>query len=188
MYKLVNGVNTYVAGLDASAVSTVLRASLDDGTIASHESGLLCEDPTLTKQEFAEEADIVNLYERFGLGYQLPVQGIRQPLEADFLEITDFRSCLDAMREAQASFDALPAGARAEFGHDPQAFLEFCSKAENLPRMHELGLLDDAAYKARGEALAAEKARVALAAREAAAAQLRELAAAAGVALPGLKP
>lgn len=95
--------------------------------------------PSLTQQSQAEEADINVIVRRFGLTGQLP-EGVRVPQYGDFTEVYDFKSAQDAIAMASSSFNAMPAEVRSRFKNDPQEFLEFCSKAENLDEMRKLGL------------------------------------------------
>ena len=58
----------------------------------------------------------------------------------DFTEVVDYRTALDQINRSKAVFDALPSVLRKRFDNDPAKMLDFCSKAENLPEMIELGL------------------------------------------------
>lgn len=106
---------------------------------ASEASGLKCMDESLTKQSFAEEVDINTIVKRFGLTGQLPVD-VRTPLNDDFEGVFDFKSAMDAVVQAQESFDAMPAETRARFHNDPAEFVDFCSNPDNLDEMRKLGL------------------------------------------------
>lgn len=147
-----SGVVCYVESASGAGqpAEVVLRTTLSKGGFAySHEHGLLCLDPSLAKQSFKDECDINVLIERFGIGYQVPQAGIRQPVYADFTEAVDFRSAMDAVVRARESFDALSADVRARFHHDPQEFVAFCGDVKNVDEMGKLGLLDPGRYAAR---------------------------------------
>lgn len=105
----------------------------------SFESGLLCEDATRTQQQFADEADINTIVERFNLTGQLPTD-VRAPQYADFEGVFDFKTAMNAIRQAEESFMAMPANVRARFVNDPQRFVEFCSDSANLEEARKLGL------------------------------------------------
>jgi len=98
-----------------------------------------------TVQSSKDEADINTIVERFGVTGQLP-QNVRTPLSGDFTEAVDFRTALDAVIEAQRSFDAMPAGVRKRFGNDPAEFVDFSTARDdkgvlvNLVEMRKLGL------------------------------------------------
>lgn len=112
-----------------------------DADEASIEAGLACEDPTLTIQSQAAEADINTIVKRFNITGEIPVSRREPfPIDVDFDEPLDYRSLLDAQRRAVASFNSLPAQVRDTFAHDPQAFVDFATAPENLPKLREWGL------------------------------------------------
>lgn len=106
---------------------------------ASVESGLACRDKSLTRQSEAEGTDINVLVKRFGITGQMPIP-TRLPSFQDFEGIFDFRSAMDAINAARASFMELPAQVRARFGHDPAEFVTFCSDPGNLEELRKMGL------------------------------------------------
>lgn len=110
-----------------------------DADEASFESGLECKDKSRTLQSQAQDADINVILKRFGVTGQLP-QSARLPTFQDFEGIFDFRTALDAVREAEASFMSIPADIRRRFGDDPQEFVAFCSDPKNLDELRKLGL------------------------------------------------
>lgn len=107
---------------------------------ASLESGVLNDSPSLTKQSFAEECDINTIVERFGLTGELPTD-IRAPQYADFDEIFDYHSAMNAVAQAREAFDAMPADVRARFSNDPGAFVDFCADENNRDEAVKLGLV-----------------------------------------------
>lgn len=115
-----------------------------DADAVSNETGLECKDPSRTRQSDAAEADINTIVRNFGLTGQLP-QGVRIPEYGDFDVVSDYRSAVEAIRNADASFMAMPADVRFKFSNDPQQFLEFCANPENLEEMRKLGLAVPAA-------------------------------------------
>lgn len=100
---------------------------------------LICEDPSLAIQSQKAEADINNIVRNFGVTGRLP-QAVRLPMYGDFHGVSDYRSAVEAVREAEASFMAIPAKVRAEFNNDPQAFADFCLDPNNLKQLQEWGL------------------------------------------------
>lgn len=111
-----------------------------DMNIAGDESGLKCEDPSLTKQSFLEESDINTIVKRFGITGEIPTP-VRMPTYGDFTGVTDFKSAMDAIAQANESFDAMPAEVRARFHNDPQEFVQFCSDENNRAEAQRLGLV-----------------------------------------------
>lgn len=117
-----------------------LRTGFDDtNDVVSKNTGLTCKDPSLTRQSEAEDADINTIVRRFNLTGQLPTN-IRVPLQEDFVDALTFQEAHNAIINAQQSFMAMPAEVRQRFDHNPAAFVEFCSNADNLPEMRQLGL------------------------------------------------
>lgn len=115
---------------------------------AGDKSGLDCrydpdtgeETPSMTKQAFAEECDINTIVRKFGLTGQLP-QGVRMPSFGDFLDVPDYHSAMNAIREADESFMMMPADIRSRFGNDAGAFVAFCSDPANRVEAEKLGLV-----------------------------------------------
>lgn len=103
-------------------------------------------EPSLTKQSFAEEADINVLMERFvRTGYFPSVDdlGGPQPMYGDFSEGVDYMEALERVRQANDSFAALDARVRDRFRNDPALLLEFLSREENRGEALKLGLVTD---------------------------------------------
>jgi len=111
-----------------------------DRALVSDLTGLRCEDPSLTIQSQKEEADINTIVRNFGVTGRLP-ESIRQPIYDDFTDVSDYRTALEAVKAAEASFSALPASLRAKLGHSPQRFLEYCADPSNIEEMKTLGLV-----------------------------------------------
>lgn len=107
---------------------------------ASVESGLRCLDASMAKQSFAEEVDINTIVKRFGLDGQVPVD-VPAPTFADFDEVFDFHTAMNAIAKANEAFDAMPAKVRARFDNDPGKFVDFCSVEGNEDELRKLGLL-----------------------------------------------
>lgn len=123
-------------------MTTFLRTPYNyDMNAAGDESGLECKDPTLTKQSFAEEADINTIVKRFNLTGQLP-QNIRMPTYADFEDIITFQEAMNAIVNANTAFMTMPADVRARFHNNPSEFVDFCSDPTNLEEARKLGLVE----------------------------------------------
>lgn len=110
-----------------------------DRRAASIKSGHANHMPSLTVQSQREEADINTIVKRFGVTGLLP-QGIKVPSFETFEDVWDYRTALHALREAEASFMALPAEVRSRFENDPAQFVEFCSDGRNIEEMRKMGL------------------------------------------------
>ena len=110
-----------------------------DLDLASDQAVVHNTEPSLTIQSHTEDADINVLMRRFGVTGQLP-QGVRVPQFGDFTEITDYRTALHQIREAEDNFLKLPPDLRAKYSNDPQLFLEAVASGEALPALKALGV------------------------------------------------
>lgn len=106
---------------------------------ASQEAGLVC-DEGLTHQSFKEECDINTIVKRFGLSGELP-EAVRMPTYADYTDVVDFHTAMNAIARAKEAFDAMPADVRSRFRNDPGAFVDFCSDERNRAEAEKLGLV-----------------------------------------------
>lgn len=116
-----------------------IRSWSYDREAVSLATGLACEDPSMAVQSQKDEADINTILENFGVTGQLPV-AVTLPSYGDFDGISDYRSALEAVKSAEQAFLGIPSFIRERFHHDPQAFADFCLKAENLSQLREWGL------------------------------------------------
>ena len=107
---------------------------------ASDESGLHCEDVTLTQQHPKDECDINNILRQFNITGQLPENPL-QPRYGDFTGVVDYHSALNAVIAAESEFDGLPAQIRARFENDPANLIAFLDNSENLDEAIKLGLV-----------------------------------------------
>lgn len=96
--------------------------------------------PSMTRQEFAEEADINNIMKNYEATGKWPFQMEREPMYLDFTAMPDLQTAMHHLQEADVAFMSLPAKVRKEFDNDPIQFVEYASKPENLSKMREWGL------------------------------------------------
>lgn len=124
----------------AKFLPPVLRAYASyDPNEASDAAGLECKDASRAIQSQKDEADINTIVRNFGITGRVP-ENLRVPSYGDFEFVGDYRTAIEAVREAEASFMRVPAETRLRFQNDPQKFLEFCSDPRNLDEMRSLGL------------------------------------------------
>jgi len=97
-------------------------------------------EPSLTRQEFAEECDINTIMQRYEATGAISHVNRAEPVYLDTTLYPGLQASMDAFREAAASFNALPALVRREFDNDPQKFVDFAVDPANLPKMREWGL------------------------------------------------
>ena len=112
-----------------------------DMNAASNESGLHCEDATLTQQHFKDETDINNILRQFKITGLLPEAPL-SPRYGDFTGIVDYHTALNSVISAEDGFMTLPAELRARFGNDPAQLIDFLSNENNRSEAEKLGLLE----------------------------------------------
>ena len=95
---------------------------------------------SLTQQHFAQEADIktiIKKHDRTGIISHV-ARGVAQ--YGDYSEVNEYREALDIVRNADQSFNMLPAELRKAFDNDAGAFFEFATDPANDEKMVEMGL------------------------------------------------
>ena len=112
-----------------------------DMNAASNESGLHCEDATLTQQHFKDETDINNILRQFNITGLLPESPL-SPRYGDFTGIVDYHSALNSVIAAEDGFMELPAMLRARFNNDPAQLIDFLNDENNRSEAEKLGLLE----------------------------------------------
>lgn len=111
-----------------------------DTDSVSLSTGLSCPDPTLAQQSFKDECDINTIMRRFGQGAELP-ENFRSPQYGDFDQVADYQTALNAVRQADEAFMAMPADLRARFHNQPQELLDFLADGTNKAEAIKLGLI-----------------------------------------------
>lgn len=104
-------------------------------------------DPGLTRQEFADECDINTIMERYEKTGVVSHVNRATPVYLDTTLYKGLQASMDAFKEAEAAFLALPAKVRKEFDNDPQKFVEFAVNPDNLDQMREWELAPPAPAK-----------------------------------------
>lgn len=126
---------------------------------ASREAAIDCSaavEPSRTQQHFAEEVDINTIVRRFGLTGELP-KNVPLVMHGDFTNVVDFRSAMDLVVSAREAFMEQPAAVRARFHNDPQEFLDFTSRSENLDEAIKLGMVRQESVTKRSAEVAAKR-------------------------------
>jgi hypothetical protein len=97
--------------------------------------------PSMTRQEFADEADINVLMQRFERTGVMPSVDGTPPVYVDYTEMPpDLMHSMEILHNAEAAFMQLPAKVRKEFDNSPFAFVDFASDPANLDQMRQWGL------------------------------------------------
>ncbi len=101
--------------------------------------------PSLTQQQFKDEADInyiVSMYDSTGVMPTYHGDGQpAQPMFGDFANLPDnAQDVYNQMLAAKADFDNLPLDVRKRFNYDPAAFLDFAEDPNNIDELVAMGL------------------------------------------------
>lgn len=100
------------------------------------------DNPSLTQQHFAKDADLNTIIKRYGItDGALPPMALNPEYFGDFTDAVDFREHLDRVRNAETRFNALPADLRAQFGNDMIALHDWVSDPDNAEEAVKIGLL-----------------------------------------------
>lgn len=110
-----------------------------DTQAVSDETGLACEDRSLTQQHQAEETDINYIVQRFGVTGYLP-QVEHLPTYGDFSSEMTFMEAQEILNQGTRAFNELPAMARAYFNNDSVQFLDYMSGTPDGDVLANLGL------------------------------------------------
>lgn len=97
-------------------------------------------DPSRTKQDQKDAADIHKILERYTRTGQIP-QNTLDPMYGDFSQITDFREARNSLIEAENTFYGLPSEIRTKFKNDPANMIDFLSDETNREEAIKLGLV-----------------------------------------------
>lgn len=101
--------------------------------------------PTLTQQQFKQEADINNIIASVnsaGVVNNPLWQGTRQPLYGDFsgIEVSDYLQAQSLLNEANSNFMALPSAVRQRFNNNPAELLDYLQGNPDIKELSALGL------------------------------------------------
>lgn len=104
--------------------------------------------PSMTQQQFAKEADInvlIDRYKKTG-SYYSPLSprsaSPRLPIFQDIAEFGDIQRQMDTIQAASEMFASLPSDVRHRFGNNVAAFVEWAQRPENAIQMARWGLID----------------------------------------------
>ena len=105
--------------------------------------------PSLAQQQFAKEADVNVLIERYkktGSFYNplTPSSFPRMPQYADISEIPDMMGQMELLDGVQRLFASLPARVREQFGHSVAEFVAWAQNPANFEAGVKMGIFDPA--------------------------------------------
>lgn len=105
---------------------------------------LHCRQETRTKQSFKDAADINIIMAGIIKGKTNDYVNPAEPHYGDFSNAQDYLTSVLQLKEAEASFDALPVKIRSRFNYDPAELMEFVDNPDNLEEGRQLGLFEPA--------------------------------------------
>lgn len=109
---------------------------------AQLETVAINDDPSLTEQHHAKDADLNEILRRFGVtDGAIPPSAMDPRHFGDFTDAVDFREALDRTRIAAERFNALPADIRNRFANSPVLLWQFVNDPRNHEEAVRLGLL-----------------------------------------------
>lgn len=111
----------------------------DSGKIIRRRVETINTEPSMTEQQFAQDADanyIMKKYISTGID---PFQR-KEGYYADISEIPDLSQALQTVTEAQMAFDSLDSNIRSRFGNSPVELLKFLEIPENYQEGVKLGI------------------------------------------------
>lgn len=94
---------------------------------------------SLTKQAFKDECDINKIMRQYTRTGVIEHGNASTPNYGDAPAI-DFQEAMNAVLQAEQTFDQLPSEVRREFNNNPAEMIDFCANPENLDRARALGL------------------------------------------------
>lgn len=103
--------------------------------------GLVCDEPSMTKQQFQKECDINNIIAKFQKTGVLEHQSKFAPRYSEYTP-ENLADALFIITEANSMFEELPAVIRERFNNSPAEFLQFVQDPDNEAEMIELGLAE----------------------------------------------
>lgn len=100
------------------------------------------EGESATRQEFKKETDINVIMKRAQKTGQITHVSGRMPFYGDATQITDYKSALDAIYQANETFMSLPSTLRNKFENDPAKLIAFLQDDKNRETAIEWGLIE----------------------------------------------
>lgn len=85
---------------------------------------------SLTQQEYKEECDVNNVIRRYQLTGDVNLFNRTEGQYIDVSDVKDFQESMNIVRQAQQTFEALPAKVRAELANNPENLLKLVEQVE----------------------------------------------------------
>lgn len=95
----------------------------------AHRVAFVNTEPSKTKQEFREEADVNRILSKFRRTRLLDYVTKHEPFYADLPDALDFETAQNVIASGRNAFEEMPAGLRKRFNNSPARFLSFMETA-----------------------------------------------------------
>lgn len=106
--------------------------------------GFVSKEPSMTQQQFKDEADInyiIKMYDSTGVYPGATGAAPREPMYGDFTDLPDnAQQAYNQIIDAKNNFNQLPLEIRKRFNYDPSLFLDFVQDPANMKELVTLGL------------------------------------------------
>lgn len=98
------------------------------------------EDEGLVQQHMRDECDVNVIMAKYASTGELTHIGGMAATYGDFSEVTDYKTGIERIMEADALFMELPASIRDQFNNDPAKFVDFATNPDNQDALIDMGL------------------------------------------------
>ena len=117
--------------------------------VTGEKTGETFKKPSMTQQQFKDDADINNIIAKFEVTGVLgdPLQpATRTPQFGDFSEMPSYQEAQNVLVQARNAFMALPSNIRERFGNNPEAYFDFVQNlkegSDEYVEAVRLGIID----------------------------------------------
>lgn len=128
--------------------------------VTGEKKGMTFELPSMTQQQFKDDADINNIIARYEVTGMLvdPLTPVsRTPQFGDFSDMPSYQEAQNVLVAAQNAFMDLPSDIREQFGNDPAKYFDFVQSLKegtaDYQKAIELGMIEPKAAATDGPAV-----------------------------------
>lgn len=127
-----------------------------DGKLIRKRVFTVNEDPSLTDQSQAKEADINEIIRKFERTGQITHLAKNRGIYADLSMLTDLQTAMEEVKFAEEAFMTIPADIRAKFDNDPTKLISFLANPANDDEAIKLGFKEPKKQVDQGEPIATQ--------------------------------
>lgn len=127
-----------------------------DGKLIRRRVFTVNEEPSLTDQSQAKEADINEIIRKFERTGQITHLAKNRGIYADLSMLTDLQTAMEEVKFAEEAFMTIPADIRAKFDNDPTKLISFLANPANDDEAIKLGFKEPKKQVDQGEPIATQ--------------------------------